>query len=209
MVKSGLGRVRSSPRPVLVYSTIFLSFYRHWSTLNGDDELTWGPDPLLTPLGQSQAEDAKKAWKDELSHGIPLPEKCYGSPLKRALDTWALTLGGSGEDEVISGDRRRVTILEVSRFRALTRQCSLIQFQLQNCREEYGIHTCDLRSTLSALHAIYPSPTYNFESDFAEEDPVWRKDERETKSHIAERARSVLDIIFRDFATGEYSLRHR
>jgi len=151
----------------------------YWSTLNGDDELTWGPDPLLTPLGQSQATEARDAWISELPYGVPLPEQFFSSPLKRALDTWALTFTVEGKDEVLPEQKRRVTILE-------------------NCREEYGIHTCDLRSPLSALQTIYPSPTYTFEPDFAEEDPVWRKDERETKAHIALRARAVLDAIFHD-----------
>lgn len=73
---------------------------------------------------------------------------------------------------------------------------------LQNCREEYGIHTCDLRSPLSSLRTIYPPPTYTFESSFAEDDPVWQKDERETKAHIAERARKVLEVVFAGPETG-------
>ena len=65
--------------------------YSHWSKLNGDDELAWGPDPLLTPIGVAQAVAAQQAWKTEASHGIPEPEIHYLSPLKRALDTWKAT----------------------------------------------------------------------------------------------------------------------
>ncbi|KAH8077491.1 phosphoglycerate mutase-like protein [Cristinia sonorae] len=150
----------------------------YWSTLNGDDELTWGPDPLLTPVGQGQAVDAREAWKAELEFGIPTPERCYASPLRRALDTWTITMGGEGEHRVLPEASRRVTILE-------------------NCREEYGIHTCDLRSPLSSLQRLYPPPMYTFEDGFREEDPVWREGERETKENIARRALTVLDVIFR------------
>ncbi|THH21431.1 hypothetical protein EUX98_g8388 [Antrodiella citrinella] len=149
----------------------------HWSTLNGDEELTWGPDPLLTPLGQSQALEARDAWLAELSCDIPLPETFYSSPLKRALDTWSLTFAGFGNDEVLPKEQRKVTVLE-------------------DCREEYGIHTCDLRSSLSALRTLYTSPMFTFELGFAEEDPLWRKDERESKIHVVERAKAVLDVIF-------------
>ncbi|TCD64490.1 hypothetical protein EIP91_004018 [Steccherinum ochraceum] len=136
----------------------------YWSTLNGDDELTWGTDPLLTPLGKVQALDARKAFPAENSAGILLPQRCYASPLKRALDTWRITFNGDGEggEGVLEEEKRKVLVLE-------------------NCREEYGIHTCDLRSPLSSLRALYPPPTYTFESSFTEDHPVWRKDERETK----------------------------
>lgn len=37
---------------------------------------------------------------------------------------------------------------------------------------------------------------YSFEDGFAEEDTIWKADERETKEHVRERARTVLDRIF-------------
>lgn len=37
---------------------------------------------------------------------------------------------------------------------------------------------------------------FSFEPGFEEDDPVWTPDTREEKSHIAERARSVLDRAF-------------
>lgn len=64
---------------------------RYWSKLNGDDEITWGPDPLLTPLGLAQAVDAQEVWRREAAHGVPVPERHFLSPLKRALDTWKAT----------------------------------------------------------------------------------------------------------------------
>ncbi|KAI0782303.1 phosphoglycerate mutase-like protein [Abortiporus biennis] len=115
----------------------------YWSKLNGDEELTWGPDPLLTPLGQTQGEEARVTWKEELQYGIPVPDRFLSSPLKRALDTWTATFGKDGEGEVVDKE-----------------------------------------------------PTYTFEPHFSEEDPLWDPDVRETKSHIAQRARAVLDFAF-------------
>ncbi|KAI0689928.1 phosphoglycerate mutase-like protein [Cytidiella melzeri] len=148
----------------------------HWSKLNGDDEITWGPDPLLTPAGVEQARDARRAWKKEVPFGIPVPVRHYASPLKRALDTWKT---------VFAEDGLWVTILE-------------------NCREEYGEHTCDQRSSLSHLQGLYSPPTYAFEEGFAEDDPLWTADQRESKAHISSRAQSVLDVCFGEDVEDRY-----
>ncbi|KAH9948825.1 phosphoglycerate mutase-like protein [Amylocystis lapponica] len=146
----------------------------YWSKLNGDGELVWGPDPLLTPLGISQAEDARSVWLAEVTNGIPLPEKCYASPLHRALSTWEFTFSGPGS---FATERRSVLILE-------------------DLREEHGVHTCDMRNPRSKIERNFPPPTHGFEADFSEEDLIWRADERETKEHIKQRAATVLDRIF-------------
>ncbi len=88
----------------------------YYSKLYGDEEMTWGPDPLLTPLGHVQAADAHQAWLAEIPHGIPQPERHYVSPLKRALDTWAVTFGvrGISEDEgAFSSEKRIALVMEV------------------------------------------------------------------------------------------------
>jgi len=144
----------------------------YWSKLNGDGEIVWGPDPLLTELGESQAREAHEAWLKELPNGIPVPEKCYASPLHRALSTWNLTFSEPG---VLA--EPQVLILE-------------------NLREEYGEHTCDMRNPKSVIQSNFPPPVYSFESGFLEEDTLWTPDERETKLHVRERAHSVLDKIF-------------
>ena len=66
----------------------------------------------------------------------------------------------------------------------------------QNLREENGEHTCDMRSTRTVISQKFPPPIYAFEEGFEEEDVLWRADERETKEHVAQRARAVLDHIF-------------
>ena len=39
-------------------------------------------------------------------------------------------------------------------------------------------------------------PTITLEDGFAEEDPLWKPDERESHEHVAERAKLVLDQVF-------------
>ncbi|CAL1710367.1 unnamed protein product [Somion occarium] len=150
---------------------------RYYSLIGGDDEMTWAPDAQLTPLGHTQAYAVRDAWKEEIKCGIPIPQRCYVSPLRRALETWTDIFSGNGRHTVLPGDRRIVTIVE-------------------NCRESYGLHPCDMRLSRSKLQAFFPPPMYQFEPGFTEEDVLWSKDERECEEHIRQRARYVLDMIF-------------
>ncbi|KAJ6570983.1 hypothetical protein DFH09DRAFT_982365 [Mycena vulgaris] len=96
----------------------------YWSKLNGDGELTWGRGSChsrLTALGKDQAASVTKIWKEELAVQIPLPGQLYCSPMTRAIQTNEITFTGIAT--------KRSVIVE-------------------NCREEYGEHTCDKRSTL-------------------------------------------------------------
>lgn len=47
----------------------------------------------------------------EKSNGIPIPERCFCSPLYRALDTWKYTYG---EGDILDANHQKVMILEVS-----------------------------------------------------------------------------------------------
>ncbi|KAI0771191.1 phosphoglycerate mutase-like protein [Trametes elegans] len=152
----------------------------HWSKLNGDGEIIWGPDPQLTSVGIAQAVAARELWESERKDGLPLPQKHYASPMHRALQTWHEIFVNS---ELLSQDSRRVTIVE-------------------NLREEYGEHTCDRRSPRSITARNFPPPVYEFEEGFGEEDLIWKADERETKEHVKGRAQAVLERIFaRDVET--------
>ncbi|KAI0632425.1 phosphoglycerate mutase-like protein [Trametes polyzona] len=147
---------------------------QHWSKLYRDEELVWGPDPDLTSIGVVQAEDARRLWETELEYNVPLPQKHYASPLQRALRTWHEIFVKS---ESLSQHASRVKILE-------------------DLREEHGEHTCDMRSPRKTIAEEFPPPIYEFEEGFAEEDTIWKADERETKPHVRERAQAVLDRIF-------------
>jgi len=142
----------------------------YWAKLNGDSEITWGPDPQLTPLGEQQAQEAHAAWHKERRFGIPLPEKLYTSPLTRAIRTHQVTF-----DDTLHPSRPKTIIVE-------------------NMREHNGVHTCDKQRTRSDIHAAFPE--YDFEEGFAEKDELWTSDYRETHDDIDRRARLVLDMIF-------------
>ncbi|CAE6520537.1 unnamed protein product [Rhizoctonia solani] len=87
----------------------------HWSKLNGNRDMTWGPDAKLTPLGETQAKEVNALWKEELSRPgdpVPLPTKLFSSPLARALATLDLTFKDilpNGED---IDDPRKPLVLE-------------------------------------------------------------------------------------------------
>ncbi|KAJ6616344.1 histidine phosphatase superfamily [Mycena sp. CBHHK59/15] len=144
----------------------------YWAMLNGDGELTWGPDPELTELGKEQAASVNELWKAELAFNIPLPQKLYCSPMTRAMQTNEITFNG-----ILTHESQRVVVVE-------------------NCREEYGEHTCDKRTTLTHIKAAFPR--FEIESGFAEEDGLWEADWRETKEQAAARAKQVLDNIFQN-----------
>jgi len=143
---------------------------RYWSLLTGDGEMTWGPDPRLTPLGESQARAANAAWKAEIPANIPLPRSLYSSPLSRAANTCRITF----EDIVIDRDHAPLIV--------------------ENLREVNGVHTCDKRSTKSQLLAAFP--TFRIEPGFSEKDELWEAETRESGEGVRVRARDVLNRIF-------------
>ncbi|KAJ7085201.1 histidine phosphatase superfamily [Mycena belliarum] len=139
----------------------------YWSRLNGDAESTWGPDPELTALGIEQAASVNEVWKAELRANIPLPDRMYCSPMTRALHTNAITFAG------------------VSSSRAMV---------LENCREIYGVLTCDKRRTRTYIRDTFPQ--FDIDGGLAEEDELWEAESRETLKHATARASAVLDRIF-------------
>lgn len=110
-------RVRTFPLCSFIFNNALYE-YSYWSKLDGDGNITWGPDALLTPTGEAQAADARTAWKQELTHGAPLPTVFLSSPLRRALDTWKITFVESPEREkpVLNFERRKTLIYEVNHF---------------------------------------------------------------------------------------------
>lgn len=61
-------------------------------------------------------------------------------------------------------------------------------------RETIGIHTCDRRSSKSAIASEYPE--YIIEPDFAETDPLWDSELRESDSARDARLKNFLDDVF-------------
>ncbi|RDB24444.1 hypothetical protein Hypma_008411 [Hypsizygus marmoreus] len=146
----------------------------YWSKLNGDGEITWGPDAELTSKGKDQALAATAAWRTELAAGIPLPGRFYTSPLTRSLDTCKITF-----ERILAERHRHVKPVVV-----------------ENCREEIGVHTCDKRRTKTYIKTTFSE--FIVERGFSEDDLLWDPDIRETKAHVAERAKDVFDMIFKN-----------
>ncbi|THH19716.1 hypothetical protein EW146_g1476 [Bondarzewia mesenterica] len=165
-----LGRHGQGYHNLAINATIIQAWDDHWSLIEGDDEITWGPDPHLTPLGEEQARNANAAWKAELAAGMPFPQKHYSSPHRRAMHTLSLTF-----DEILQDSHLKPVVVE-------------------NWREESGEHTCDKRRTRSEIEAEFPG--FLFEEGFSEEDLLWT-DERESKAQTEVRAKRALDGIFR------------
>lgn len=118
----------------------------YWTYLYNDDEITWGPDPELTPLGKSQAQAINRCWAAEAPLGAPIkPDEMiwYVSPFTRTGQTleesWGALLGRAPE-------------------------------VWEDWREVYGGHTCDKRSTrvggTSPTLSFFPFPCSLISSPF-------------------------------------------
>jgi len=149
----------------------------HWSKLNGDGNMTWGPDALLTDLGKQQAALAHNAWVTELGKRdpVPLPTKLFSSPLSRAASTLDITftdilLTESGKHDIVQ------------------------PYVMEKLRKIIGVHTCDKRRTKSYIHTNYTG--FRTEPGFTEQDELWTPDYRETNDEADVRLKSALDTIF-------------
>ncbi|KAF8532048.1 phosphoglycerate mutase [Gautieria morchelliformis] len=165
------------------YRVLFLGrhgqgFRTHWAKLNGDKNMTWGPDPKLTELGIQQARAVNSAWNAEIKHDMPLPQSLYTSPLTRAVHTALITFDG---------------LLINSGNYAKGQKRPLIKEKL---REVNGVSTCDRRSPRS--HIANTFPQFDIEANFTEEDELWTADHRETEGELAVRLRQALDDIFNE-----------
>ncbi|KAK0529484.1 putative phosphoglycerate mutase pmu1 [Tilletia horrida] len=151
-----------------------------WSFLNGDGELVWGPDPLLTKLGEQQADDVNEEWRLRLhnpndtspaSGRIPLPAKLYSSPFTRALETAKRSYQGLG-DQVPP------------------------QLIMEGLRETIGGHTCDMRSPTAIISQRFPPPEFELEPGFAPGDMLFSPITRESDPELQIRLRETLSRIF-------------
>jgi len=159
----------------------------YWSKLDGDGTLVWGPDALLTPLGVQQAEAAHNKWLGEISSGIPIPTVFYSSPLTRASRTLEITW----TDIILPNESYHGHLYPSHKV-----------VVVENCREVYGVHTCDKRHPKSWIAENFP--LYTFNKGFTEEDELWNPDVRETDEHTNERALSVLQDIWDKYPVDTY-----
>ncbi|OQR93094.1 phosphoglycerate mutase family [Achlya hypogyna] len=124
-------------------------------------------DARLTVKGEAAAAKAALRMQTELEAGMPL-EKVILSPLRRTLQTGTVVFG---------------------------HQIGKVPFvAMELCRETMGMHTCDKRSPISEMAAMFPMVDF---SDITEEtDSLWRSDVRETRDEIQARAVEFLKHVF-------------
>jgi broad specificity phosphatase PhoE len=150
------------------YGTVMWDCY--WSTLNGNGTVTWS-DARLTTIGKTQAQEAHDFWKKMITEQtMSVPESWYVSPLDRAIETADITF---------------THLLAPGGYNPIVKEM---------VREGNGIHTCDRRSSKTAITTRWPD--YKIEDGFAEDDKLWRPDSRESWSALMERLRGLLDDVF-------------
>ncbi|KAF1931284.1 phosphoglycerate mutase family protein [Didymella exigua CBS 183.55] len=143
----------------------------YYSALDGHDGLVWA-DAHLTPVGEQQAQDVNALWAEKLTQGLPPPETYYVSPLTRTIQTADLSFRGLN---LPAGKDYTPYIVEL-------------------LREALGVHTCDRRSTKTALERAFPH--LNFERGFSENDALWEADYREPRRARKYRLATFLDRVF-------------
>jgi len=146
----------------------------YWSALPGTPNggPTWF-DAHLTRIGVAQAQTVHDFWASQMrAEKMPTPQSFYVSPLDRTLETADVTWSGLD----LGPDRPYKPVVK------------------ELLREGMGIHTCDKRSPRSYIQKHYPA--YTIEAGFAEEDPLWLPDLRESRSSHTARLTELLDDIF-------------
>lgn len=149
-----------------------------WSHEFGDGNLTWGPDPELTPLGVQQARAIDDEWRrllvpDNLDQP-PVPTRLISSPFRRS----AVTL---------------LTAWNHVRTKGLLPVTPVIR---ELWREQIWSHTCDWRSSKTAIHERVPE--FDLEQAMTEEDEL-RHVVVETEDTVYIRIRSALSQTFEEF----------
>ncbi|KAK6205593.1 phosphoglycerate mutase [Scheffersomyces amazonensis] len=157
----------------------------YWSKLNGDGKIVWGPDPLLTDLGKSQAKENSEFWKQQLRNNknknqdLIKPTAFFVSPLSRSIDTLIGTWGD---------------IIDIKAIKPLIQD---------NLRETAGVHTCDKRSSRTIIAQKYESKGFVIEPGFVEEDVYFKPDYRETVGEQSLRIYKQFQFLFNGYPNDE------
>ncbi|ERT01384.1 hypothetical protein HMPREF1624_02630 [Sporothrix schenckii ATCC 58251] len=134
--------------------------------------ITWS-DAHLTPVGAAQATRAHDVWAEQLAvQKQPAPQRYYVSPLTRCLQTAQLTFGG-------------LALPAHSPFRPTIKE---------RLREDVSTHTCDRRSTKTAIKKAFPG--FVVEHGFVEHDPLWTGTTDEPPEDHDIRNQALLDDVF-------------
>ncbi|KAF4550364.1 Histidine phosphatase-like protein 5 [Elsinoe fawcettii] len=176
----------------------------HFSKLDSSEGMQF-LDARLTETGRQQARLAHQTFTHALQTGLPAPERYFVSPLDRCLETSRITFEGL---DLPSSHLFAPMVYEPPPQAHLPRLLTLpshhpcpptpsliLVSSQKSIREVFGEHTCDKRSTKTDIQARHPG-RFLFEEDFAEDDPLWTADHRETDEEVDTRIRSFLDRLF-------------
>lgn len=143
-----------------------------WHALSTDGEITYGPDPPLTELGQKQAAENHRTWKSEIfEHGAPLPAQFYASPLQRSCWTHKITWEG-----LQPADKKTVVV--------------------ETLRETMDRSPCDKRSAKSVIEERFAQYGFESEPGFSENDLLFSGDKGETDTEHAMRINLFCQWLF-------------
>ncbi|ODV94658.1 hypothetical protein PACTADRAFT_44199 [Pachysolen tannophilus NRRL Y-2460] len=147
----------------------------HWSKIEGDGEIIWGPDPFLTELGINQAKENNRAWKEQISKGAPIPSAFYSSPFTRSASTLVNTW------------------LDIALTESPIKAHPLIK---EDIRETIGVHLCDKRSPRRVIEERFAKYGFIFEDNFEEEDVLYKSNWRESVLEQGVRLNKFLQFLF-------------
>ncbi|KDN39746.1 hypothetical protein K437DRAFT_258915 [Tilletiaria anomala UBC 951] len=132
-----------------------------WALLDGDGQMTWGPDPPLTPLGVSQAQAVNSMWKRLLSEAPPndedrppLPTILFSSPMQRSAVTLRMTYDG-----VLLGAN------------TIEGRAPLVPRMRELWRETLTTHMCDRRADKTVIQQRFPE--FEIEESMTEKDELF------------------------------------
>ncbi|WVF70812.1 hypothetical protein IAT40_005606 [Kwoniella sp. CBS 6097] len=176
-------------------------------------------DPDLTLLGRSQAYQTRKAIQREVGRGMPVPEKWYTSPLRRAGETcgieWGWLFGdntdqqqqqqqqgGKGDNQIGGeGESEGEDAAGYPEGREWKggQGHGVPATVVENIREHLHVNQCDARLPLKTLKPLFPSFTYP--ETMSDEDTLWQPIEvrpRETEDElVARRGEGIAEVLER------------
>ncbi|TKX20877.1 hypothetical protein C1H76_6914 [Elsinoe australis] len=159
----------------------------HFSKLDSCDGMHF-LDARLTETGRQQARLARDTFSHALAAGLPAPEAYINAtpnpPPSHAITTLIRAFPNIYIHKLSTKPCHAIIILAPSKL--LTPSKLL--------REVIGEQTCDKRSPKTEIQARHPD-FFVFEQGFAEDDPFWRPDARETEVDIDARMRKFLDEV--------------
>ncbi|GME84621.1 unnamed protein product [Ambrosiozyma monospora] len=147
------------------------AYWCYYSVFNGDGNMTWGPDPYLTPNGEAVAQNNSVLIKSLIKDDFPLPQAFYSSPFTRCADT----LNYTWYDIALAPGYVTPVFKEV-------------------LREQIGGGTSELRRDRAYLEERYPG--WDFEANFPYNDTMYSPDWDETNAGMQWRGRFFLDDMF-------------